>query len=205
MAIKVYIVYWFVVILISLGSVIAFLNSSSTFPSVAHPNLHLVKVPETLTIEELGALRAPPKSDAPIITPDQLHHADGFVFGFPTRFGMIAAQFQAFLDSTRLLWEEELLQGKPAGIFFSTGCQGGGQETTALTAIPQLVNHGVLFVPIGFTPIRMFETEEVRGGSPYGAGTYAGTNGSRKPSKIELRQAFCQGKCIATITKKLKR
>ncbi|KAH1247586.1 putative NAD(P)H dehydrogenase (quinone) FQR1-like 1 [Glycine max] len=168
-------------------------------------------VPETLSTEELEALRAPPKSDVPIITRNELRDADGFVFGFPTRFGMMAAQFQAFLDSIGLLWDEEdqFLEGKPAGMFFSTGCQGGGQETTALTAIPQLVNHGLLFVPILYTLgagiSGMFEIEEVRGGSPFGSGTYAGTDGKRNPTEIELRQAFHQGKCIAAISKKLKR
>ncbi|KAJ6776396.1 FLAVOPROTEIN WRBA FLAVOPROTEIN-LIKE DOMAIN PROTEIN-RELATED [Salix koriyanagi] len=130
--------------------------------------------------------------------------ADGFVFGFPTRFGMMAAQFKAFLDATGGLWKTQQLAGKPAGIFFSTGSQGGGQETTALTAITQLVHHGMIFVPIGYTfGAGMFEMEKVKGGSPYGAGTFAG-DGSRKPTELELEQAFHQGKYIAAITKKLK-
>ena len=74
---------------------------------------------------------APPKSEVPIIEPAQLAEADGIIFGFPTRFGMMAAQFKAFLDATGGLWRSQLLAGKPAGIFFSTGSQGGGQETTA--------------------------------------------------------------------------
>ena len=45
--------------------------------------------------------------------------------------------------------------------------------------------------------------EKVKGGSPYGAGTYAG-DGSRQPSELELEQGFHQGKYIAGITKKLK-
>ncbi|XLR57159.1 hypothetical protein HN51_011462 [Arachis hypogaea] len=90
--------------------------------------------------------------------------------------------------------------------FYSTGSQGGGQETTALTAITQLVHHGMLFVPIGYTfGGGMFEMNEVKGGSTYGAGTYAGGDGSRQPTKLELEQAFHQGKYIATITKKLKK
>lgn len=44
---------------------------------------------------------------------------------------------------------------------------------------------------------------EVKGGSSYGAGTYAG-DGSRQPSELELRQAFHQGKYVAEIAKKLK-
>jgi len=89
------------------------------------------QVPETLHDEVLGKMSAPPKSDVPIITPNELAEADGFVFGFPTRFGMMAAQFKAFLDATGGLWRTQQLAGKPAGIFYSTGSQGGGQETTA--------------------------------------------------------------------------
>ncbi|KAF2537779.1 hypothetical protein F2Q68_00021667 [Brassica cretica] len=117
---------------------------------------------------------------------------------------MMAAQFKAFLDATGGLWRTQALAGKPAGIFYSTGSQGGGQETTALTAITQLVHHGMIFVPIGYTfGAGMFEMEKVKGGSPYGAGTFAG-DGSRQPTQLELEQAFHQGKYIATITKKLK-
>lgn len=95
-------------------------------------NIGLVEqVPETLPEEVLGKMSAPPKSDVPIITPDQLTDADGLVFGFPTRYGMMAAQFKAFLDATGGLWRSQQLAGKPAGLFYSTGSQGGGQETTA--------------------------------------------------------------------------
>lgn len=79
-------------------------------------------------------MHAPPKGDTPIITADELAEGDGFVFGFPTRFGMMPAQFKAFLDSTGGLWRTQQLAGKPAGIFLSTGSQGGGQETTALVS-----------------------------------------------------------------------
>lgn len=90
----------------------------------------MVQVPETLSEEVLAKMSAPPKSDVPIITPQELAEADGFVFGFPTRFGMMSAQFKAFLDATGGLWRTQQLAGKPAGIFYSTGSQGGGQETT---------------------------------------------------------------------------
>ena len=88
-------------------------------------------MPETLPAEVLGKMGAPPKSEVPVITPAELAEADGLIFGFPTRFGMMAAQFKAFLDSTGGLWRTQQLAGKPAGIFVSTGSQGGGQETTA--------------------------------------------------------------------------
>ncbi|XP_061368781.1 NAD(P)H dehydrogenase (quinone) FQR1-like isoform X1 [Gastrolobium bilobum] len=161
-------------------------------------------VPEILPEEVLGKMGAPPKTDVPVITPNELPEADGLLFGFPTRFGMMASQFKAFLDATGGLWRTQALAGKPAGIFYSTASQGGGQETTALTSITQLVHHGLIFVPIGYTfGAGMFEMENVKGGSPYGAGTYAG-DGTRQPTELELAQAFHQGKYFAGIAKKLK-
>ncbi|XBI91762.1 hypothetical protein VPH35_029013 [Triticum aestivum] len=131
---------------------------------------------------------APGREDHP------LAEADGFLFGFPTRFGMMAAQMKA-----------QSLAGKPAGVFFATGTQGGGQETTALTAVTQLTHHGMLFVPVGYTHgAGMFGMDEVKGGSPYGAGTFAGADGSRVPSDAELALAADQGKYFAGIAKKLK-
>lgn len=172
--------------------------------SVDGVEVKLWQVPETLSEDVLGKMSAPPKTDVSVITPNELAEADGLIFGFPTRFGMMAAQFKAFIDSTGGLWRAQQLAGKPAGIFFSTGSQGGGQETTALTAITQLAHHGMIFVPIGYTfGAGMFEMEQVKGGSPYGAGTYAG-DGSRQPTELELAQAFHQGKLFAGIAKKLK-
>ncbi|KAJ8470041.1 hypothetical protein OPV22_024384 [Ensete ventricosum] len=162
------------------------------------------QVPEILPDEVLVKMSAPPKSEVPIITANQLAEADGVLFGFPTRFGMMAAQFKAFLDATGGLWRSQQLAGKPAGIFYSTGSQGGGQETTPLTAITQLVHHGMIFVPIGYTfGAGMFEMEKVKGGSPYGAGTYAG-DGTRVPSELDLEQAFHQGRYFAVMAKRLK-
>lgn len=164
----------------------------------------LWQVPEILPEEVLIKMNAPPKTEVPTIEPQQLTDADGLLFGFPTRYGMMAAQFKAFLDATGGLWQTQQLAGKPAGLFYSTGSQGGGQETTALTAVTQLVHHGMLYVPIGYTfGAGMFEMEQVKGGSPYGSGTFAG-DGSRQPSKLELEQAFHQGKYLAGIAKKLK-
>jgi len=92
----------------------------------------LYRVPETLSIGVLNQMRAPPKDDTiPEIAPGHLAAADGLLFGFPTRYGSMAAQMKAFFDSTGNLWKEQKLAGKPAGFFVSTGTQGGGQETTA--------------------------------------------------------------------------
>eukprot|EP01083_Nonionella_stella_P090987 254319_1 len=111
----------------------------------------LYQVPETLPSEVLGKMHAPPKDeDVPIITASELENADGIIFGIPTRFGMAASQMKSFMDSTGGLWQGGKLMGKPAGIFVSTGTQGGGQETTAMTWVTQLAHHGMIYVPTGY-------------------------------------------------------
>ncbi|KAJ9128624.1 hypothetical protein P3X46_034681 [Hevea brasiliensis] len=164
----------------------------------------LYRVPETLLGDVLEHMKAPAKDpEIPEITAAELADANGVLFGFPTRYGCMAAQMKSFFDSTGQLWKEQKLAGKPAGFFVSTGTQGGGQETTAWTAITQLAHHGMLFVPVGYTfGAGMFKIDSIRGGSPYGAGVYAG-DGSREPSESELALAEHQGKYMATVVKKL--
>ncbi|XP_013616733.1 PREDICTED: probable NAD(P)H dehydrogenase (quinone) FQR1-like 2, partial [Brassica oleracea var. oleracea] len=95
----------------------------------------------------------------------------------------------SFFDSTGQMWKEQTVTGKPAGFFVSTGTQGGGQETTAWTAITQLVHHGMLIVPIGYTfGAGMFKMDSIHGGSPYGAGVFAG-DGSIEATETELALA----------------
>ncbi|XP_074303060.1 putative NAD(P)H dehydrogenase (quinone) FQR1-like 3 [Silene latifolia] len=167
------------------------------------PSLWLI--PETLPESVLHKMKAPEKpTDVAEIKAEQLVEADGFLFGFPSRFGMMPAQFLAFFASTDKICSSQSLAGKPAGIFWSTGFYGGGQENSAFTAITQLAHHGMLYVPLGYTfGERMFKMDEVKGGSSYGAGTFAG-DGSRQPSELELELAFYQGKYLAEVTKKLK-
>ncbi|KAF1331316.1 Nad quinone oxidoreductase, partial [Globisporangium splendens] len=171
--------------------------------SVEGVTAEIYQVPETLPEEVLTLIHAPPKKDHPIVTPDVLKEADGILFGFPTRFGSFPSQVKSFLDSTGGLWQTGALVGKPAGIFFSTGTQGGGQETTAFTTLTYLAHQGLTFVPLGCRSPLLFNFEEIHGGSPWGAGTYAGPDGSRQPSKLELDVAKVQGESFAQVAKKL--
>lgn len=166
----------------------------------------LYRVPETLELRALDQMKVPRKNDEiPVISAEELVEADGFLFGFPTRYGSMAGQMKAFFDSTGVLWREQKLAGVPAGFFVSSGTQGGGQETTILTAVRQLAHHGMVYVPIGYTfGADMFEMGSIRGGSPYGAGVFSG-DGSREPSESELALAEYQGKYMAMIVKKFVR
>ena len=95
------------------------------------------------------------------------------------------------------------LIGKPAGVFFSTGTQNGGQETTALTFVTQLTHHGMLFVPMGYSTPLLFDLTELHGGSPYGSGTIAAGDGSRQPSEHEKKVAVHHGEHFGKIVAKL--
>jgi NAD(P)H dehydrogenase (quinone) len=125
--------------------------------------------------------------------------------GIPTRFGNFPAQWKTFWDSTGSLWATGGLWGKYAGLFVSSAGQGGGQESTAIAAMSTMTHHGIIYVPLGYkTGFHLLaDVEEVRGGSPWGAGTFASADGSRKPSAKELELAEIQGKSFWEVLSKV--
>ncbi|KIJ35257.1 benzoquinone reductase [Sphaerobolus stellatus SS14] len=156
----------------------------------------IYQIPETLSEEVLKKLWAPAKPDYPVIQVSQLPEFDAFLFGIPTRYGNFPAQWKTFWDATGQLWQSGALHGKYAGAFVSTGTQGGGQETTILQSVGTLAHHGIIFVPLGYknTFPALANVSEIRGGSPWGAGSFAGADGSRQPSDLEKELAKDQGK-----------
>jgi len=165
----------------------------------------LYQVPETLPEEVLTKMYAAPKSEYPIITPDILATYDGFIFGIPTRYGNFPAQWKTFIDSTGQLWQKGALYGKYASVFISTAGLGGGQESTALASISTFVHHGINFVPLGYGKAfaQLTNLEEVHGGSPWGAGTFSSSNGSRQPTDLEKEIAGLQGEHFWEVVSKV--
>jgi len=159
------------------------------------------QLPETLSEDVLGKMHAPPKaSDVPVLEdPSILESYDGFLLGIPTRYGNFPAQWKIFWDKTGKQWQTGGFYGKFAGLFISTGTMGGGQESTAIAAMSTLAHHGIIYVPFGYA--RAFPTltamNEIRGGSAWGAGTFAGGDGSRQPTAAELEIAETQGQVFA--------
>lgn len=167
----------------------------------------LRRVPETLSeeiLKKMGALE-PQKAFAhiPVCQVDELASADAILFGTPTRFGNMCGQMRQFLDATGQLWAKGALVGKVGGVFTSTATQHGGQESTLLTFHVTLLHHGMIVVGLPYTFQGQMRTDEVTGGSPYGASTIAGGMGERMPSQNELAAARFQGKHTATIASKL--
>ncbi|CCC69494.1 hypothetical protein NCAS_0C05040 [Naumovozyma castellii] len=165
----------------------------------------LYRVEETLSEEALSNMNAPDKpDDIPVATEQIMGEYDAFLFGVPTRFGTLPAQWSAFWDKTGTMWAQGTLYGKVAGFFVSTASFGGGQESTVRSCLSYLAHHGIIYVPLGYKNAfaELANVEEVHGGSPWGAGTLAGGDGSRSASDLELRIAEIQGKTFYETAKK---
>jgi NAD(P)H dehydrogenase (quinone) len=169
----------------------------------------LYQVPELVAddvLEKYGAKAAKAAlAKIPVAKVDQLPEADAIIFGTPTRFGNMAAQMRNFLDQTGPLWTKGALVGKVGSVFASTATQHGGQETTITSFHTTLLHHGMVIVGVPYSESGLSHMNDVTGGTPYGATTLTGPDGSRQPSENELKVARYQGKHIAEIASKLAR
>ena len=160
------------------------------------------RVAETIPEDRARAAGAKLEQGAPVATPTELAEYDAIIFGTPTRFGNMAGQMRNFLDQTGGLWAQGALIGKVGSVFTSTGT-GGGAESTILTFWPTLAHHGMVIVGLPYSAQPLSDVSEVRGGSPYGAATIAGGDGSRQPSAKELELARFQGEHVAKVAVRL--
>ena len=169
--------------------------------------VELLQVPELIpdvALEKSGAKKARQAFvHISVAKPDDLADADAIIFGTPTRFGNMCAQMRNFLDQTGDLWAQNALVGRVGSVFTSTATQHGGQETTIISSYITLLHHGMVIVGLPYSETRQTTLDEISGGSPYGASTITGGDGSRWPSENELAMARFQGRHVATITKKL--
>lgn len=174
---------------------------------VPDTQVELYQVPELMSDDALGksGARAAREAfaDIPVMEPAKLAEADAIIFGTPTRFGNMAGQMRSFLDQTGQLWFKGALVGKVGSVFASTGTQHGGQETTITSFHSTLLHHGMIVVGVPYAEQRLLNMEEITGGTPYGATTLAGADGSRQPTENELAIARFQGKHVAQIAQKL--
>ncbi len=167
----------------------------------------LLQIPELVpdeVLEKSGAKEARKAfAHIPLARPGDLAEAEAIIFGTPTRFGNMCAQMRNFLDQTGGLWAQGALVGKVGSVFTSSATQHGGQETTITSFHTTLLHHGMVIVGLPYSETRQTTMSEITGGSPYGASTICGADGSRLPSENELAMARFQGRHVATIAKKL--
>lgn len=171
--------------------------------SVEGATCDLKRVPELVPEEVAKSSGMKTEQDAPFATPEELENYDAIIFGTPTRFGNMAAQMRNFLDQTGALWFQRKLVGKVGSVFTSTASQHGGQETTITSFHTTLLHHGMVIVGLPYTWEGNAIMSEISGGTPYGASTIAGGDGSRLPSENELEGARFQGAHVAGIAAKL--
>ena len=170
--------------------------------AVEGAEVHVRRVPELMPPEAMQMAGMKIDQPAQIIQPADLAQYAAIIFGTPTRFGNMSSQMRNFLDQTGSLWAEGALIGKVGSVFTSTGT-GGGNETTITSFHSTLLHHGMVIVGLPYSAPDLVDISETRGGSPYGAATIAGPDGSREPSQKELNLASFQGHHVTTIAKRL--
>ena len=167
----------------------------------------LFQVPELVpqdVLDQSGAAARKAFAHIPVAKVDRMEEADAVIFGTPTRFGNMCAQMRNFMDQAGGLWMKGALIGKAGSVFTSSATQHGGQETTLTSFHTTLLHLGMVIVGVPYSEQRQMTVAEISGGSPYGASTITGGDGSRMPSENELAIARFQGKHVAEIAKKLR-
>lgn len=166
--------------------------------------IDLKRVPETMPQEKARAAGAKLDQEAPLASPEELADYDGIIFGTPTHFGKMCGQMRTFLDQTGDQWMRGSLIGKVGSVFTSTATQHGGQETTITsfhsTLLHGMARWGMVLVGVPYSCRELLMMDEITGGSPHGAATLAGADGSRVPSANELAIARFQGRHVGQIT-----
>ncbi len=169
----------------------------------AGATVDIKRVPELVPEEVARKSHFKLDQSAAIAKVEDLANYDAIIVGTGTRFGRISSQMASFLDQAGGLWATGKLNGKVGGAFTSTASQHGGQETTLFSLITNLLHFGLVVVGLPYSYQAQMTLDEITGGSPYGATTIAGGDGSRQPTTIELDGARFQGKHIAEVATKL--
>jgi NAD(P)H dehydrogenase (quinone) len=161
------------------------------------------RVPKTVPAEIAKAHHFKLDQAAPVAAIDDPANYDAIIVGTGTRFGRVSSQMAAFLDQAGSLWMRGALLGKVGGAFSASGTQHGGQEMTLFSIIANMLHFGMVIVGLDYGQAGQMTLNEITGGSPYGATTITGADGSRQPSANELQGARYQGRRIAEVANRL--
>jgi NAD(P)H dehydrogenase (quinone) len=187
----------------SYGHIEAMAQAVAEGASSAGATADIKRVPELVPDEIAVKSHYKLGQSAPIAKVDELADYDAIIIGAGTRFGRLSSQMANFLDQAGGLWMRGALHGKVGGAFTSTATQHGGQEMTQFSIITNLLHFGMVVVGLDYGFQGQMTLGEVTGGSPYGASTISGGDGSRVPTANELEGARYQGRKIAEVANKL--
>jgi NAD(P)H dehydrogenase (quinone) len=187
----------------SYGHIEALAGAVAEGARAAGASVDIRRVPETVPPEVAAAAHYKLDQTAPVAKVAELAEYDAIIIGVGTRFGRMASQMAAFLDQAGGLWARGALHGKVGAAFSSTATQHGGQETTLFSVITNMLHFGMVIVGLDYGFAGQMTLAEITGGSPYGATTIAGGDGSRRPSENELAGARYQGRKVAEVAARL--
>jgi NAD(P)H dehydrogenase (quinone) len=185
------------------GHIEAMANAVAEGAREAGAKVDIRRVLETVPEEIAKAAHFKLEQTAPIANVDDLANYDAIIVGAGTRFGRISSQMASFLDQAGGLWMRGALNGKVGGAFSASGTQHGGQEMTLFSIIANLLHFGMVIVGLDYGHAGQMTLTEITGGSPYGATTISGPDGSRQPTANELQGARYQGRRVAEVANKL--
>ena len=154
----------------------------------AGAEVRLRKVPETAPQDvvagvEKWAAHARATADVPVVSTDDMVWANAYLFSAPTRFGTMASQMRAFIDTLGPIWSEGKLSNKAVSAMSSSMNMHGGQEVTLLGMYATFIHWGAIIVPAGYTDPAIFAA----GGNPYGTSATASPDGLSQETLAAVR------------------
>lgn len=160
------------------------------------------RIPETIPYEtrsQAGFVL----DDTPEVQVSDLADYDALILGSPTHFGGMAGPVKQFFDQAGSVWARNALVGKVGAAFTSTGSQHGGQEVAILSMHVPMLHFGMVIAGLPYSFKGQTTSESIIGGSPYGAGTISGVDGSLRPTETDLAGARYQGLYVAHLAERL--
>jgi NAD(P)H dehydrogenase (quinone) len=185
----------------STGTVHALARAVAEGAEKAGATVRLRKVRELAPPEAVGsnpawAQHLQDTADVAEASLEDVSWADAVLFGTPTRFGNVASQLKAFIDTAGALWQQGGLAGRVFSAFTASGTAHGGQESTILALSNTFYHWGGIIVPPGYTDPIQFQT-----GNPYGTSHVAGAGA---PGEEILQAARHQARRVVDVAAALK-
>lgn len=154
----------------------------------AGAEVRLLKAPETAPAEvvagqEAWKAHAEQTSEVPTATAADMEWANAYLFSAPTRFGVMASQMRAFIDTLGGVWAKGGLANKAISAMSSAQNAHGGQESTIQSFYVSAMHWGAIIVAPGYADQSIFKV----GGNPYG---YSHTQGTEFSDDVKNAISF---------------
>ena len=138
--------------------------------------VRLLKTRETVAQDvvdrqEAWKAQAEKMAHIPEVSVEDMEWANAYLISAPTRFGVMASQMRAFIDTLGGFWAQGGLANKAVSAMTSAQNTHGGQEATLLSFYTTAMHWGGIIIPPGYTDPAIFKA----GGNPYG---YSHTQGA---------------------------